>query len=152
LVDGSVSRAVSHLEAALTRGGDGWGPDEKAQTLYWLGTAYLSIGRMQRANSCLEQAVLLAEQANLPALLAGPAAEDSRLLQSGRKLGLKTALLAEVDRMSATRRPWDGVRASEPLAVVVQNELPRVEVQLFGSFMLHLDGQLVDNVSRKVDR
>jgi DNA-binding SARP family transcriptional activator len=30
--------------------------------------------------------------------------------------------------------------------------LPRVEVQLFGSFVLHVDGQLVDNPSRKVDR
>jgi DNA-binding SARP family transcriptional activator len=36
--------------------------------------------------------------------------------------------------------------------VVAENELPRLEVQLFGSFVLARDGQLVANVTRKVDR
>jgi DNA-binding SARP family transcriptional activator len=59
--------------------------------------------------------------------------------------------LADVDRLAATRRPWTGVPAA-PVSVLVLNELPRVEAQLFGSFMLHRDGQLVTKGSRKVDR
>jgi ATP/maltotriose-dependent transcriptional regulator MalT/DNA-binding SARP family transcriptional activator len=152
LVDGAGARAVNHLEDALNRGGDAWGPDERAETLYWLGTAYLNMSRAQQANGCLEQAVAIAEQRNLPALLTGPAAEDPRLLQSGRKLGLSPVLLAEVDRLSTTRRPWTGVRSREPVSVLIQNELPRLEVQLFGSFTLHRNGQLLDKASRKVDR
>jgi DNA-binding SARP family transcriptional activator len=101
---------------------------------------------------CLERAVALAEQANVPALLAGPAAQDARLLQAGRQLGLSPVFLAEVERMAATRRPWTGVRAAAPVSIVVQNQLPRLEVQLFGSFVLHRDGQLVSKGSRKVDR
>jgi DNA-binding SARP family transcriptional activator len=53
--------------------------------------------------------------------------------------------------LSATRRPWTGVSAA-PLSVLVQNDLPRLEVQLFGSFVLHRDGQLISKTSRKVDR
>jgi DNA-binding SARP family transcriptional activator len=34
----------------------------------------------------------------------------------------------------------------------VHNELPRLEVQLFGSFVLHRDGQMVTRAARKVDR
>jgi LuxR family maltose regulon positive regulatory protein len=152
LVDGAGERATDHLAAALKRAGDGWGPDQRAETLYWLGTAYLHLGRAQRASSYLEQAIAVAEEANLPALLAGPAAEDPRLLQHGRKTGLNPNVLAEVERLSATRRPWTGVTPVAPLAVVAENELPRLEVQLFGSFVLHRDGQLVANVTRKVDR
>jgi DNA-binding SARP family transcriptional activator len=152
LVDGAGERATEHLAAALQRGGDGWGPDQRAETLYWLGTAYLHLGRAQRATGHLEQAIAVAEEANLPALLAGPAAEDPRLLQHGRQLGLNPNVLAEVERLSATRRPWTGVTTSAPLSVVAENELPRLEVQLFGSFVLARDGQLVANVTRKVDR
>ena len=152
LVDGAGERATDHLAAALERGGDGWGPDQRAETLYWLGTAYLHLGRAQRASSFLEQAIAVAEEANLPALLAGPAAEDPRLLQHGRQVGLNPIVLAEVERLSATRRPWTGVVAPAPLSVVAENELPRLEVQLFGAFVLHRDGQLVANVTRKVDR
>jgi DNA-binding SARP family transcriptional activator len=152
LVDGAGERATDHLAAALQRGGDGWGPDQRAETLYWLGTAYLHLGRAQRASSYLEQAIAVAEEANLPALLAGPAAEDPRLLQHGRQVGLNPVVLAEVERLSATRRPWTGVASIAPLSVVSENELPRLEVQLFGSFVLHRDGQLVANVTRKVDR
>jgi LuxR family maltose regulon positive regulatory protein len=152
LVDGAVTRAVNHFDAALQRAGDAWGPDQKAETLYWLGTAHLELDRPQKANSCLEEAISLARQANLPALLAGPAAEDPRLLHSGRKLGTSPLILGEVERLSATRRPWTGIRKPEGVIVVVQNELPRLEVQLFGSFLLHRDGELVNKASRKVDR
>jgi ATP/maltotriose-dependent transcriptional regulator MalT/DNA-binding SARP family transcriptional activator len=152
LVDGAGARAVDHLEAALRRAGDGSGPDQRAETLYWLGTAYLDLNHAQQALGCLEQAVAIAEEANLPALLAGPAAEDPRLLQSGRELGLSPILLAKVDRMSATRRPWTGIRSPAPISVVAHNELPRLEAQLLGSFVLHRDGQHVPKVTRKVDR
>ena len=152
LVDGAGARAVDHFEAALRRAGDSWGPDQRAETLYWLGTAYLHLNHAQQALGILEQAVAIAEQANLPALLAGPAAEDPRLLQSGRKLGVSPILLAEVDRMSATRRPWTGIPAPAPISLVAESELPRLEAQLFGSFVLHRDGQHVQKVTRKVDR
>jgi DNA-binding SARP family transcriptional activator len=99
----------------------------------------------------LEQAISVIERAGLPALLAGPAAEDGRLLQHGREIALNPVLLAEVERLSATRRPWTGVSAA-PLSVLVQHDLPRLEVQLFGSFVLHRDGQLISKTSRKVDR
>jgi DNA-binding SARP family transcriptional activator len=151
LVDGASARAVSHIEAALDRAGDGWGPDQRAEALYWLGTAYLDLGRAGQATLFLEQSIAIAEKADLPALLAGPAAEDSRLLQHGRQIGLNPVVLAEVERLSATRRPWTGV-ATAPVSVLVQNELPRLEVQLFGSFVLHRDGRLVTKASRKVDR
>jgi DNA-binding SARP family transcriptional activator len=152
LVDGAGERATDHLVLALQRGGEGWGPDQRAETLYWLGTAYLHLGRAQRASSYLEQAIAVAEEVTLPALLAGPAAEDPRLLQHGRQVGLNPVMLAEVERLSATRRPWTGVAAVAPISIVAENELPRLEVQLFGSFVLHRDGQLVANVTRKVDR
>jgi DNA-binding SARP family transcriptional activator len=157
LLDGAASRAVDHLEAALARAGEGWGPDQRAETLYWLGTAYLRLGRAQLATSFLEQAASVAEDVDLPALLAGPAAEDPRLLQHGRQVGrqggLNPVLLAEVEKLSVTRRPWIGIRQpAETLTVVTQNELPRIEVQLFGSFILHCNGQRLDKASRKVDR
>lgn len=152
LVDGAGERAIDHLAAALDRAGNGWGPDQRAETLYWLGTACLHLARAQSATSNLEQAIAVAEQANCPALLAGPAAEDPRLLQHGRQVGLNPLVLAEVERLSATRRPWTGVASPASVTVVVQNELPRLEVQLFGAFVLHRDGQLVHNVTRKVDR
>jgi DNA-binding SARP family transcriptional activator len=152
LLDGAGARAVNHLEEAIHRASDGWGPDDRVETMYWLGTAYLNLNRAQRAASCLEQAVAIVEETGLPALLAGPAAEDPTLLRSGRQLGVNPVLLAEVERVSATRRPWTGVRSSAHVSVVVENALPRLEVQLFGSFVLHRDGQLVTKASRKVDR
>src|SRR5207248_1758958 len=151
LVDGAAARAVSHLEAAIDRGGLAWGPDQRAETLFWLGTAYLSLGRAQQATACLEQAITVAQEANLPALLAGPAAEDGRLLRHGREIGLRPVFLAEVDRLAAIRRPWTGVSPAS-VSVLIQNELPRLEVQLFGSFVLHREGQLITRASRKVDR
>jgi ATP/maltotriose-dependent transcriptional regulator MalT/DNA-binding SARP family transcriptional activator len=151
LVDGAGARAVRHLEAALERAGDGWGADQRVQTLYWLGTAHLNMGWAQQATLYLGQAIDCLAQYKLPALLAGPAAEDGRLLQHGRQVGLNPALLADVERLAATRRPWTGV-VSPPAMVVAQNELPRLEAQLFGSFVLHRDGELITNASRKVDR
>ena len=152
LVDGAGARAVDHFEAALRRAGDSWGPDQRAETLYWLGTAYLHLQRAQQALGYLEQAVAIAEQANLPALLAGPAAEDPRLLQSGRELGLSPILLAAVDRLSATRRPWTGIPSPGPISIVSHTALPRLEAQLFGSFVLHRDGEHIHKGTRKVDR
>jgi tetratricopeptide (TPR) repeat protein len=151
LVDGAGARAVSHLEAAVERGDEAWGPDQRAETQFWLGTAYLNLGRAQQATACLERAIAIAEELDTPALLAGAAAEDGRLLRHGREIGLKPALLAEVERLATIRRPWTGVGAT-PVAMLVQNDLPRLEVQLFGSFVLHRDGQLVSRASRKVDR
>jgi LuxR family maltose regulon positive regulatory protein len=151
LVDGAGARAVSHLEAAMQRGGEGWGPDQLAETHFWLGTAYLNVGHAQQATTSLEHAIAIAEELDMPALLAGPAAEDGRLLQHGRQIGLRPVFLAEVERLAAIRRPWTGVGAA-PITVVVDNALPRLEVQLFGSFVLHRDGQLVSRASRKVDR
>jgi LuxR family maltose regulon positive regulatory protein len=151
LVDGSAARAVSHLEAAVERGNEAWGPDQRAEGLFWLGTAYLNLGRAQQAAACLEQAIGIAEELDVPALLAGPAAEDGRLLRHGREIGMRTAFLAEIERLAAIRSPWTGVGAA-PVSVLIQNNLPRLEVQLFGSFVLHRDGQLVTHASRKVDR
>ena len=151
LLDGAGARAVSHLQAALERAGDAWGPDQRAETLYWLGTAHLNLGWAQQATACLEQAIELLEGDGQAGLLAGAAAEDSRLLQHGQQVGLKPVVLGTVERLAATRSPWTGV-TSLPAAVVVKNDLPRIEVQLFGSFVLHRDGQLVSNSARKVDR
>lgn len=151
LVDGAVTRAVSHLEEGLQRAGSAWGADQRAQTLYWIGTAYLSLGRAQQATAYLEQALAVVEEGKLPALLAGPAAEDGRLLQHGRQVGLNPVILADVERLAATRRPWTGVTSAGPV-VVAHNDLPRLEAQLFGSFVLHRDGELITNASRKVDR
>jgi len=152
LLDGAGERAVHHLEAAVQRAADAWGPDDRVETLYWLGTAYLVLARPQKAGALLEQAIEVTQRAELPPLLARAAAEDTRLLQYGRQVGLQPVLLAEVDRMAATRRPWTGVRQLAPLAVVVENALPRLEVQLFGQFVLHRDGELVRKGTRKVDR
>jgi DNA-binding SARP family transcriptional activator/tetratricopeptide (TPR) repeat protein len=149
LHDGAAARAVHHLEAALERGGDSWGPDERAETLYWLGTAYLTLSRVQRAHTCLERAIALAEEAKLPALVAGPAAEDGRLLQAGRQRGLRPVLLAEIERLAEMRRPWMGVSGPPPRALEPESELPRIEVQLFGSFAMHRDGHPLGKASRK---
>ena len=151
LVDGAGARAVRHLEAAVERGDQAWGPDQRAETQFWLGTAYLNLGRVHQATACLERAIAVAEELGTPALLAGPAAEDGRLLRHGRQIGLKPAFLAEVEGLATLRRPWTGVNAA-PVSMLVQNELPRLEVQLFGAFVLHRDGQLVTRASRKVDR
>ncbi len=151
LVEGAGERAITHFQSALDRGGDAWSPDQRAEALFWLGTGYLNLGRAQHATTYLERAIAIAEDLKLPALLAGPAAEDGRLMQHGRQVGVKPVFLAEIERLAAVRRPWTGVVAA-PVSVVATNELPRLEVQLFGSFVLHRDGRLVSKGTRKVDR
>ena len=153
LVDGAAARAASYLEEALDRGGGSWGPDDRAQTLYWLGTAYLSLHRGTQAVDYLEQAVNTVQQANIPAALARPVAEDPRLLQEGRKVGINPVVLGEIERLAQRRATWtENTRTAEPLLVAVKNDLPRVEVRLFGSFVLYRNGELVQQPSRKVDR
>jgi LuxR family transcriptional regulator, maltose regulon positive regulatory protein len=153
LLDGAGERAVHHLQAALDRGSNAnVGPDAQIETLYWLGTAYLGLARPQQASGMLEHAVRLTEEANLPSLLARPAAEDTRLLDYGREVGLNPVRLAEVERIASTRRPWTGVQKRTQLAVVSTNQLPRLDVQLFGPFVLHVNGELVHKGKRKMDR
>ena len=41
---------------------------------------------------------------------------------------------------------------SQPYACSPRNDLPRLDVQLFGSFVFHRNGELVESRSRKVDR
>jgi tetratricopeptide (TPR) repeat protein len=152
LVEGAGEHAISHLQEALRRGGDAWGPDEQVETLYWLGTAFLQLGRAQPAGSHLEDAIRVAERAGLPYLLVGPAAEDPRLLRHGKEMGISPATLGEVERLAATRQPWTGVPQQTQLKVVAENELPRLEAQLFGTFVLHLNGRLMGTAVRKVGR
>jgi DNA-binding SARP family transcriptional activator len=85
-------------------------------------------------------------------MLATPAAEDARLLQYGLEIGAKSGLLGSIEILSGTRRPWSGVNAATPIHVVATNDLPRLDVQLFGSLVFHRNGELVESRSRKVDR
>jgi LuxR family maltose regulon positive regulatory protein len=149
LHDGAASSAISYLESALRRGGDIWSPDERAETHYWMGTAYLMLKRVQPANACLERAVALAVDADLPAMLARPVAEDPRLLDASLNQGLHTVFLGKVSRLAATRRPWSGAAPGDEPRVIVRNDLPRLEVQLFGSFRMHCEGELIGKPSRK---
>jgi len=151
LADGASERAVSHLEAAVRRGSEVWSTDEQADALYWLGSAYLQLKRPQPALRCLEQALEIIEEAERPALLAGAAAEDPRLVQHGLEIGLRPVMLGDVERIAATRRPWTGVKQPVPIRLVAVNALPRLEVQLFASFVFHRDGELVENRGRKKD-
>jgi LuxR family maltose regulon positive regulatory protein len=152
LADGAGQRAVSHLEAAVRRGADVGSPDEHAETLYWLGTAYLHLERPRQARRCLEEALEIVEQNNRPAMLAVPAAEDPRMLQQGLDIGLNPVLLGKIERLTSTRSPWIGVKQPVNVRVVAVNDLPRLDVQLFGSFVLHRNGELIESRSRKVDR
>lgn len=149
LADQAASEAITYFQSALDRGGSAWGPDERAETLYWLGVANLTLKQTQTALACLDQAVTIAMQAGLPAMLAGPAAEDPCLLDSGKSHGREVAFLGDVDKLAATRRPWSGATAPSRPVVVVRNDLPRVEVKLFGSFELHVEGELVSKALRK---
>jgi DNA-binding SARP family transcriptional activator len=152
LVEGAGEQAIGHLQEALRKGSDAWGPDDKVETHYWLGTAYLQLGRAQPATGQLEEAILVAEQAGLPYLLVGPAAEDPRLLRHGRAMGISPAALGEVERQAMMRQPWTGVPQPSQVKLVVANDLPRLEAQLFGTFNLHRDGLLIGAGARKVGR
>jgi LuxR family transcriptional regulator, maltose regulon positive regulatory protein len=152
LAEGAGERAVSHCDAALQRGSAVWGAQEQVVAHYWLGTAYLALGRAERATEILEQALRLSEAAPGVAPLVAPVAEDPSLLKHGLRVGLEPSVLAEIERQAATRRPWSGVPERAPIAVVARNDLPRLEARLFGNFILHRDGELVEPEARKVDR
>jgi LuxR family maltose regulon positive regulatory protein len=152
LAEGAGDRAVAHLEAGLQRGADVWGPDERIEALYWLGTAYLTLGRAQEATDLLERAIRDAELAAGLAPLVAAVAEDSRLLQHGLRVGMDAKLLGDIERQAATRRPWSGVPQTQMLEVVARNDLPRLEVRLFGAFVLCRDGEFIESGTRKVDR
>ena len=152
LAEGAGQWAVSHCEAALRRGEPVWGPEERVEALYWLGTAYLVLGRGQQATDMLERALREAEASGTVEPLVSPVAEDPRLLQQGLLAGLEPAVLGQIERNASTRRPWSGVPERNALEVVARNDLPRLEVRLFGSFVLHRDGQLLEAGARKVDR
>src|ERR671938_584190 len=112
----------------------------------------MALDRAQQAADTLEQALReLEHSVGLP-LLVGPVAEDPRLLEHGVRLGIEPALLGEIERQAATRRPWSGVPQPGGLEIVARNELPRLEARLFGHFVLHRDGQLLEAGPRKVDR
>jgi LuxR family transcriptional regulator, maltose regulon positive regulatory protein len=142
LAEGAGQRAVNHFEAALRQGADAWGPHERLEVLYWLGTAHLAMGRASLAENALREVAELARQTGGAAALARPAAEDGALLRHGLQLGVEPLLLGDADRIASRRRPWTGVREPAALELVAVNDLPRVEVRLFGAFALHCDGQL----------
>jgi DNA-binding SARP family transcriptional activator len=152
LLDGAGERAVRYLESAMERARGAWGSDQQVETLYWLGTAYLALRRPQQGCTYLEQAAALCEQAGLPVLLARPAAEDPRLLRHAREAGINPAVLGAVERLADMRTPWTGVRKAPRVEIVAHHDLPRIEVQLFGAFVVHRDGQLLQKATRKVDR
>jgi LuxR family transcriptional regulator, maltose regulon positive regulatory protein len=152
LAEGAGQWAVSHCEAAVQRASGIWGALERVAALYWLGTAYLVLGRAQQATEMLEKAIRESEASAGLAPLVGPVAEDPRLLQHGLQVGIEPVVLAEIERRAATRRPWSGVPQPGALEVVARNDLPRMEARLFGTFVLHREGALVDTGSRKVDR
>lgn len=142
LAEGLGERAVRHLETALRQGAHAWGPSERLDACYWLGTAHLTNGSARLAETALHQALELARQTGGASALARSAAQDLALLQHGLRIGLEPLLLGEAERIAMTRRPWTGVQRAVGLELVVANDLPRVEARLFGTFTLHCDGQL----------
>jgi len=149
LADGAGGRALSHLEAALQRGGEQWSPDERAETLYWLGTTYIHLDRPLLARQALEQALQIIDEAHRPAMLQVPAGEDARLLQFGLDHGLNPGVLRAIAELAATRQPWSGgVKPTAEIRVVAKNELPRLEARLFDSFEVYSDGALLETPSK----
>jgi LuxR family transcriptional regulator, maltose regulon positive regulatory protein len=142
LAEGAGQRAVSHLEAALQRGGSALGPVDRLVLYYWLGTAHLSMGRPALAETALNEVVELARQAGGAPVLAKPAAEDPSLLRFGLRMGIEPLLLGDAERIAARRQPWTGVHKPPTLQLVAVNDMPRVEARLFGPFTLHCDGEL----------
>ena len=143
LAEQSGYAAIEALHDALRDGGEAWGPDERLVAMYWLGKAHLDTGQFHLAESVLRQALQLAAEVGGGPVLAGPAAEDCRLLQYGRQIGIEPAAIGEIERLAARRRAWSGAvavtRASGALA-----DAPRVEVRMFGSLLVHLEGLVVD--------
>jgi ATP/maltotriose-dependent transcriptional regulator MalT/DNA-binding SARP family transcriptional activator len=148
LVEGASQLALRHFEAALRVARDEWEPDERAVTLYWLGTAHLAVGDAHQAEGALREALTVArDSVGLP-ILAGPAAEDGRLLRYGQAAGVHPSALGQLDRLAATRRPWTGL-SGPTLEVVSRQELPRLEVRLFGALAVCRDGQVVQELATR---
>src|SRR5262249_11275361 len=84
--------------------------------------------------------------AGLP-VLAGPVAEDARLLDFGRQLGLNPTAIGEIARLAVRRRSWSNPRT--PTAATRDSNTDRhtprqhLEVRLFGSLLVHVNGALV---------
>jgi LuxR family maltose regulon positive regulatory protein len=153
LAEGAGQQAIFHLEAALERGACALAPSERLTVCYWLGTTHLAMGRPALAERLLGEVIELARSAGGAGVLARPAAEDPALLQYGLRLGLDPAFLAEAERIAATHQPWTGVEPPSKLELVASNDMPRVEVRMFGSFALHCDGELATSGARgRVDR
>jgi DNA-binding SARP family transcriptional activator len=92
----------------------------------------------------MREALQVAESSVGLAILAGAAAEDTRLVQYGLRIGMAPSSLAVVERLAVRRRPWTGVPKTFSLELVAENQPSRLEARLFGAFVLHRDGQLID--------
>jgi DNA-binding SARP family transcriptional activator len=135
--------AIDAFEDALRDGGQAWGPDERLLALYWLGTAHLDAAQPYRAESVLRQALELAGEVAGGPVLAGPAAEDSRLLDYGKHIGLDPPALGEIERLAARRRSWSD-RGTTSQTHSMREDAVRLEVRLFGSLLVHRDGMTID--------
>jgi DNA-binding SARP family transcriptional activator len=152
LAERSAERAIPHLEAAQARFDQSSGPDEAIVTLYWLGTAYLAHGATRQAEDALERAVALASKLAAISILAAPAAEDGTLLRHGIRLGRDVTTLSNIERLAVTRQAWMTPSVPPAPAPASDNGMPRVEVHLLGSFVVHVDGQLIDAGVRAAGR
>ncbi len=152
LAEGAGQTALVHLDAALQRGASVWSPGERLEALYWTGATHLMLGRAREAEEALRSALACGETTGATDMLAGPVAEDDRLLRHGLAAGVDPFTLGRIERLAAARRPWTGVPRPAQLAVVARNDLPRLEVRLFGGFTLYRDGQVLDAGDRRVDR
>jgi DNA-binding SARP family transcriptional activator len=56
--------------------------------------------------------------------------------------------LRTIETLAARRGPWTGIQHPR-LEVVARNDPPRLEARLFGTFLLHRDGGLVEAVARR---
>ncbi|MBV8714914.1 MAG: hypothetical protein JO020_34370 [Chloroflexi bacterium] len=148
---GDARRAVAHFEAALGMARQSWEPDESALTLYWLGTARLMLREAHQAEVALREALRIADSSVGFSIIASAASEDDRLMRFGLQTGVAPADLALVERLAARRRPLN-----TPLRIVTdlrpeRVDSPRFEARLFGAFVIHRDGQLME-LGTKRDR
>jgi LuxR family maltose regulon positive regulatory protein len=147
LTEGAGQATITAFEDALAEGGEAWGPDERLAAWYWLGTAHLAIAQVHQAETALRQTLRLVQEVGVP-VMAGPAAEDPRLLRYGRQIGLDTPTLGAVERLAAGRRSWSGAAPLDE-AATGPAAAPRLEVRLFGTLLVHRDGVLVDPGSKR---